>query len=137
MVIIATTCGAASVGHKPSTNEESRDYERMKDKTQQTQNKAEETAKEAKEASESWTEWAKEKITEGLGFKDTANDAKDKANQASETVSGTAKRSKDNIQEVSSGNYYNYTKSLFTSSTTKVGQFVTSSFMCVLFILYY
>lgn len=94
-MVIATTCWASS--------EESRDYDKVKEGTRQTENKAAETAEEAKEASESWAEWAKEKITEGLGFQDTATDAEDKAKKASETASDTAKGSKDNIQEVSSG----------------------------------
>lgn len=45
----------------------------IKDKAEE---KAAETGREAKEASESWAEWAKEKITEGLGFKAT-KEAKD------------------------------------------------------------
>ncbi|KAL7210735.1 hypothetical protein ACSBR1_032146 [Camellia fascicularis] len=40
----------------------------IKDKAEE---KAAETGREAKEASESWAEWAKEKITQGLGFKAT------------------------------------------------------------------
>lgn len=103
MVIIAasfaSTCGGSGVGHVPSTTEEGRDFEEVKERAQQTQNKAAETAKEANEASETWTDWAKEKISEGLGFNKDA-DAKDAPKKASDTVSDTAKKS----EEVASGN---------------------------------
>ncbi|CAL5346761.1 unnamed protein product [Camellia sinensis] len=61
----------------------------IKDKAEE---KAAETGREAKEASESWAEWAKEKITEGLGFKAT-KEAKDA------TATAIAMHTKDEISE--------------------------------------
>ena len=81
-----------SVDHMPSTEEDVTDYAELKSKTQQakdelkckTQQAADEASKskteqavdtashagkEAKYSTESWAEWAKEKISEGLGFK--------------------------------------------------------------------
>ncbi|KAM0997641.1 hypothetical protein ACFX2I_007485 [Malus domestica] len=57
VVMLATVCRGSSVGHTPSANEETDDA------------RAAEKAREGKEGSESWTEWAKEKITGGLGLK--------------------------------------------------------------------
>ncbi|XP_028119768.1 late embryogenesis abundant protein D-29-like [Camellia sinensis] len=72
----------------------------IKDKAEE---KAAETGREAKEASESWAEWAKEKITEGLGFKVT-KEAKD----ATATATAIAMHTKD---EISRAGQYNTDKS--------------------------
>lgn len=83
-------------------NQEANKYEEAKGRTEEAKNKVGDTAHEAKEASESWTEWAKDKITEGLGFKHD-EDAKDKVRQASESAYDTTKSTKDNIQDTASG----------------------------------
>ncbi|KAE8685793.1 Late embryoproteinsis abundant protein D-29 [Hibiscus syriacus] len=95
-----------SVGHTPSTDDDAKDYLKMKAKTEeatdeidrQTQqakdelksrtqkatDKASDIGEEAKESTESWTGWVKGKIPEGLGFKQGESaqreeEAKDKA----------------------------------------------------------
>ena len=68
--MLANLCsGSGVVDHVPSSDEGGRDSEQFKEKTQQAKDVAVEKAKEAKEGAESWTEWAKEKLTEGLGLK--------------------------------------------------------------------
>ena len=114
LVVFAIGCSCTSVGHTVSTNEEGCDYEELKVKAKEAQDKAvekakeaqdiaAEKAKEAKEASETWAEWAKEKISEGLGFKHDDHDIKDTAKKASDMASGTAKKTTDKVQEVASG----------------------------------
>lgn len=95
-------CRASSVDHMPSTDDEGREYKDFKAKTQEAQHKASDAAKVAKEASESWTGWAKEKISEGLGLKQ--DEAIETATKASDDAAATAKKTKDKIQEVVSGN---------------------------------
>lgn len=125
LVVFAIGCSCTSVGHTVSTNEEGCDYEELKvkakeaqdkaaekakeaqdiaaEKAKEAQDRAAEKAKEAKEASETWAEWAKEKISEGLGLKHDDHDIKDTAKKASDMASGTAKKTKDKVQEVASG----------------------------------
>lgn len=95
VVVFAIGCYCTSIGDTPSTNEE------LKVKTKQAQDKATETAKEAQEASETWAEWAKEKFSEGLGLKH--DEAEETPRKASDMASDTAKKTKDKVQEVTSG----------------------------------
>lgn len=81
VTVFAMNCNCSSVGHMPSTKEEVHDFQQVKEDHHQGN----------KEGTESWTEWAKEKITEGLGFK---HDGKDKET-TTEKVSDTAQKSKD------------------------------------------
>lgn len=55
--------------------------------------------REGEEGSESWTTWAKDKISEGLGFKDKA-DEEEAARKAGEGV----KSAREKAQDVASGN---------------------------------
>lgn len=55
----------------------------------------------SKENSESWTGWAKDKISEGLGFKSTDDDSA--AKQASDSTMDAAKNAKDKITDTATG----------------------------------
>ena len=78
-------------------------YEEAKGRTAQFGEKAAESAKEAKEGKESWTEWAKEKITDGLGMK--TEDTKETAKETDEKAAELANKSKDKILDATSGMY--------------------------------
>lgn len=82
------------MGHMPSTEEEARDYQEMKSKI---------TAKDegGDQSSETWTEWAKDKISGGLGLKHDRQE--DGVKKASDLTSDAAKKTKDKIQNVASG----------------------------------
>ncbi|KAM1438482.1 hypothetical protein ACFXTO_012466 [Malus domestica] len=98
VVMLATVCRGSSVGHTPSANEEVLDeFVEFKDQSRQTDDaRAAEKAREGKEGSESWTEWAKEKITGGLGLKqDDENFLKDSSNKASDATYDTASAFED------------------------------------------
>lgn len=85
----------SSSGHDPK-------YEEARVKTQQAAGeKAAETGKEAKEGSESWAEWAKDKISEGLGL--GTEKAKDTAKQASNAAMDAAKKTKEKVTDTASG----------------------------------
>ncbi|KAE8730984.1 Late embryoproteinsis abundant protein D-29 [Hibiscus syriacus] len=123
-VLIATSVvRCTSVGHTPSTDDDAKDYSRLKANTEeatdeinrQTQQakdelksrtqKATDTAsdvrKEAKESTESWTGWAKDKISEGLGFKQ--DDAMDSIKRTSDSAADTATKAKDKFNDITSG----------------------------------
>ncbi|KAM1078435.1 hypothetical protein ACFX13_004469 [Malus domestica] len=106
VVMLATVCRGSSVGHTPSANEEVLDeFVEFKDQSRQTDDaRAAEKAREGKEGSESWTEWAKEKITGGLGLKqdnenflkqDDENFLKDSSKKASDATYDTASAFED------------------------------------------
>ncbi|XP_022945786.1 late embryogenesis abundant protein D-29-like [Cucurbita moschata] len=63
LVFMVSFGRSGSVGHMPSTEEEGRDYQEMKRKMAAK----EETEKDR--SSETWTEWAKKKISGGLGLR--------------------------------------------------------------------
>lgn len=69
----------------------------------QEANKAAEAAEESKGASESWAEWAKEKISGGLGL--VGEEAKEAAKKASDSAAETAKKTKEKVQGIVSGTY--------------------------------
>lgn len=80
----------------PSTAEEARDYQEMKSKA---------TAKDEKEkdqSAETWTEWAKEKISGGLGLKNEQQEDGG-VKKVTDFTSDTAEKAKDKIQNVASG----------------------------------
>lgn len=83
-------------GHDPK-------YEEVKAKTVHAGEKATETGKEAKEGSESWAEWAKDKISEGLGI--GTEKAKDTAKQTSDMAMDAAKKTKERVTETATGQY--------------------------------
>lgn len=76
-------------------------FDVSKVKSKNAGDKKAENAKEAKDSSESWTDWAKEKISEGLGLK--AEEAKDTAERISDASIDAAKRSKDKVTETAKG----------------------------------
>ena len=77
----------------PSTTEEARDYQEMKSK-----------AEEKDQTGETWTEWAKEKITGGLGLKsERQEDDEGGVKKVTDFTSDSAKKAKDKIQNVASG----------------------------------
>ncbi|KAJ8560952.1 hypothetical protein K7X08_027142 [Anisodus acutangulus] len=59
-----------------------------------------EVEKQNKENSESWTGWAKDKISEGLGFKSTNDDST--AKHASDSTMDAAKNAKDKVTDTAS-----------------------------------
>lgn len=70
--------------------------ESTKDGSQELRKKAEE----GKEEAESWREWAKEKISEGLGLKP------DEPSVTSDAAARAAKSTKDKVQDFTSGNCF-------------------------------
>lgn len=102
LAVLAPGCGSSGVGHMPSTKEEGEDFEEFKVKTEQAGEKAADARKEAKESSESWTEWAKEKLSEGLGLKQ--DETKESATKrASDETTDAAKTAKDKVHDMASG----------------------------------
>lgn len=83
LVMLVVLLAISSVGHMESTNGGGREHEEVKDTAKHVEYKATETPQETKEASESWAEWAKEKLSEGLGLKQDDHDSKETAREAS------------------------------------------------------
>lgn len=96
-VMLATLCRGSGVGHTSSSDEV------FKVKTRQPQDEAAEKERGGRESSdsESWAEWAKEKISGGLGLKQDDDDENNK--KASDAAYDTAKNTKDKVQDTASG----------------------------------
>ncbi|GLU05179.1 hypothetical protein SLE2022_222920 [Rubroshorea leprosula] len=112
MTVLAVDVSSTSIGHTPSRKVEDFEFSEAKEKTERAKDKAWETGKETKEATESWTEWAKEKISEGLGLKhdDVLKDVAKKtygsaattAKSASDSTTQTAKKASDSGADTTS-----------------------------------
>lgn len=84
--------------HVPST-EEARDYQEMKVET------AAKDEKEKDQSAETWTEWAKEKISGGLGLKNERPE--DGVKKVTDFTSGAAEKAKDKMGNAASGSVLN------------------------------
>lgn len=82
----------------PSSAEEARDYQEMKSKTAAMED----------ESAETWTEWAKEKISGGLGLKNERPE--DGVKKVTDFTTDTAKKAKDKIENVASGIFFSVSK---------------------------
>lgn len=120
LVFMVTICWSGSVGHMPSTEEDARDYHEMKSKVA-----AKDDKKEKDQTAETWTEWAKEKITGGLGLKNEREEDQDDdggVKKVTDFTSDSALKAKDKIQNVASG----FTIIIFIGSLCNVSKYFFS-----------
>lgn len=104
----------------PSTEEDARDYHEMKSKVA-----AKDDKKEKDQTAETWTEWAKEKITGGLGLKNEREEDQDDdggVKKVTDFTSDSALKAKDKIQNVASG----FTIIIFIGSLCNVSKYFFS-----------